>query len=144
MLQFQLSKLCVVAYHLCMDPLFFLYHSESITSQLWQRSVVIVCGARFFSASNIRPYCQNKCSSWTLGLERRYPIVLVSKSSGVWDWTRCKTGCRSLDLLRKDGEILKRNDNLVPDCREGIKQIPMVRVLRCYREAKLLMKQNLL
>jgi len=37
-----------------------------------------------------------------------------------------------VDLLKKDGDISNRNKNIVADCKEGLKQIPMVRIVHCY------------
>ena len=46
-----------------MNPSFFLHYSHSTTSQLWQRSCVIVCSTRFFSYWII--------SSWKWNLSTR-------------------------------------------------------------------------
>ena len=40
-----------------------------------------------------------------------------------------------VDLLKKDMEKSNGIDVLVVDCREGLKEIPMVRIQHCYREA---------
>lgn len=40
-----------------------------------------------------------------------------------------------VDLLKKDLEKANGIDVLVADCREGLKQIPLVRIQHCYREA---------
>ena len=37
-------------FHLNMGTLFFLHHLHSVTSQLWQKSCVIVCGTIFFNS----------------------------------------------------------------------------------------------
>ena len=34
-----------------------------------------------------------------------------------------------VDLLKKDGDISNGNDNIVTDFKEGLKKIPMVRIL---------------
>ena len=36
-----------------------------------------------------------------------------------------------VDLLKKDGDISNGNDNIVTDFKEGLKKIPMVRILYC-------------
>ena len=40
-----------------------------------------------------------------------------------------------VDLLKKDLEKANGIDVLVADCREGLNQIPLVRIQHCYREA---------
>ncbi|KAK9984436.1 hypothetical protein SO802_033961 [Lithocarpus litseifolius] len=40
-----------------------------------------------------------------------------------------------VDLLKKDMEKSNSIDVLVADCKEGLKEIPMVRIQHCYREA---------
>ena len=40
-----------------------------------------------------------------------------------------------VDLLKKEGGNPNRNDVIVANCREGLKKIPLVRILHCYREA---------
>ena len=40
-----------------------------------------------------------------------------------------------VDLLKKDMEKSNGIDVLVDDCREGLKEIPMVRIQHCYKEA---------
>ena len=40
-----------------------------------------------------------------------------------------------VELISKEESQLNSNDVIVADCREGLKKIPRVRVLRCYREA---------
>ena len=40
-----------------------------------------------------------------------------------------------VDLLKKEVGNPNGNDAFVADCREGLKEIPLVRVQNCYREA---------
>ena len=40
-----------------------------------------------------------------------------------------------VDLLKKEVGNPNGNDPFVADCREGLKEIPLVRVQHCYREA---------
>ena len=40
-----------------------------------------------------------------------------------------------VDLISKEGSQPNSNDVIVAECREGLKKIPRVRVLHCYREA---------
>ena len=40
-----------------------------------------------------------------------------------------------VELISKEESQLNSNDVIVADCREGLKKIPRVRVLHCYREA---------
>ena len=40
-----------------------------------------------------------------------------------------------VDLLKKNDQACNSNDNLVADCRKGLREIPMVVIQHCYREA---------
>ena len=40
-----------------------------------------------------------------------------------------------VDLLKKNDQACNSNDNLVADCRKGLREIPMVVIRHCYREA---------
>ena len=40
-----------------------------------------------------------------------------------------------VDLLKKDGDNPNRNDEIVADCREGLKKFPLVKIQQCFREA---------
>ena len=40
-----------------------------------------------------------------------------------------------VDLLKKDDQACNSNDNLVVDCKKGLREIPMVVIQHCYREA---------
>nr|POE90296.1 putative ribonuclease h protein [Quercus suber] len=40
-----------------------------------------------------------------------------------------------VDLLKKEDRLSNSNDNIVEDCKKGLKEIPMVMVQHCYREA---------